>query len=359
VTILAVTLIAGATASVGHATVAYRPLSAGAAITAHVTIDGSKYMQLITSSPGCWNTISVTRYDASGNVAGSKTIVRGSGNVQLVPRDYSATYGQRTQRFLFESFNCDTDVQRLYSINLGSATAKPSLVMTGDDRHFIYDAKIDLATDRVLVLVHDDQGTRVDNVTLSGHGRKTVWRSAQSAFRDVGFSYIVPKTGGEFLLAGNKGDGWEAIRLSDFDGALWEQQERVGNGSLWAARGGVIELGDVTVFVTQDTHGWLCRDGGTSTAVTTSGCLAFAAPSLLLPGYPAVTFGGPTGAGFTLAWSSCPGLCVQRATASPGRPVLGSLTRVYSGPAARSLDIVDATNFTFAVDRTAPTVRVK
>jgi hypothetical protein len=148
--------------------------------------------QFIYETPGCQNKIMFTRFNRNGDILRQNVLVNSSGNFQLTPKFYI----QGT--LLFESFDCTTKLETLYTLNLFDLN-NPQIVF-GPTQNVIIDATIDVASKTPLVL------TSINNtyqVVTGGLVNAVLWTSQSTS----GFypQSLLTQTGYQFLVFGNYG----------------------------------------------------------------------------------------------------------------------------------------------------------
>jgi len=157
--------------------------------------------QYFYDTQGCKNKIMFVRYNRSGVVIRNNVIINSIGNYQLVPKFYIEG------TLLFESFDCDTKSETLYTVNLANpnihtvvdTNIQPQIVY-GPTTNTIEDATIDVASKTPIILVN---ANGISQVVMGGFANTVLWSSNSTS----GFSpqSLLTQTGYQFLVFGNFG----------------------------------------------------------------------------------------------------------------------------------------------------------
>lgn len=218
---------------------------------------------IIYGTYGCANEIRIQGFDISGSPLDRRTIVRSTGNVQLIPYDAS----QNPNVFLYGAFDCEAKSYRLYSQALG-IRPEAQLIAAYGPEVLLLGATWDKARNAPVVLL---RAGGVHSIQMLRDGRwDELWSRHWRDLGDYFLNGIQSRTGREFLLWGNTlGPSWQTWRL-DASGFL--ARELSGPGRIQEVAS--TPSGNANAIVGEDAS-WVCDSrsfGPVSDAIVQGRC---------------------------------------------------------------------------------------
>jgi hypothetical protein len=319
-------------------------------------------IQVITASPGCGNEIWGSRYDANGQLLGSKRLVRAAPGFQVIPKEIDYRTGQAPRNFLIQTFDCTQKKSRLYTWNIADRGAQPRLIVDLPATDTLFDAAFDPASQNVVYLRWGPNSTMsVEMLPPTGGPNTQLWNNATSS-TSITPTRLLMDTGGEFSLLGRPGSGapaatWIRLQLNSRTPMAQGYVSATGPGSIESAATGSFKLFDSgTVYSANGSQGWLCASPGTSVVVTENrNCIGFRPVSAGLAGSKVGwSFGNIRGVGSStsvLYWQGDGQNFVQPISLDPtGLPAMGALLPLQGGPGASGAYMIPAADLDRAID---------
>jgi hypothetical protein len=180
--------------------------------TSNAKADTSDLQFIYGTSASCGNEIGFSRISNLGVFKKKKVIIKADAGYSIEPLDY------RGDELLFKSSVCDSSkagsIDKLWRLNLGNPNSSPqevySLINQGTRNGIIVDAKIDIASDKTLVLawINGDQ-----QIVTAESNPLLIWSLARQGWLNAGFyaSDFDLSTGWSLSVFGsNLSDGWKS-----------------------------------------------------------------------------------------------------------------------------------------------------
>ena len=330
-------------------------------------------IQVITSTPGCGNKVEASRYNAKGKLLGTRTLIKPTPNIQVIPEEYDYRTGRKPRNFLFQTYDCNSKQQNIYEWNLAAKNSSPKLVRSTLPGEMLLDVSYDPASQNVVYIRwgQDDRDKSVDMLLRPG-GVTRIW----DGWGNLNFTPRKLRTdnGGELGIIGLTPQGpgnWAEVLVNTKRPMEQGYINRVGPGDIRSVDAGTINasggvgtgflsrLTPASVYVASGSEAWLCTGFDSEQDVRANkDCLAFRP---IAGGFsrPDVHFGSGKAKGSDrmdsvtlLYWNGGPGNnYVQPVGVDPtGLARLGSFMQLDNGPARGALDLVPATDTSHAID---------
>ena len=349
-----------AIAAVGLTTLASAPV-ASAKEPKNFDNDNIQVITSTSGSRGCGNSVEASRYNAKGKLLGSRTLIKPTPGIYVIPKDYDRLRGD-ARNFLFKTYDCDSSQQRIYEWTLSNKNSSPELMYSSSPGEMIGDVAYDRASDNIVFIRSSEGNTDSVDMLLRSGGITRIWeQSGDTGFRPV---ELRTDTGGDLGIVGMTFGGaisWTEILVNTRRPMEQGYINKIGPGAIRSADvGGIdISLNEASIYVASESQAWLCNWPGNSRDVRSdTSCVAFRPVDAGIVGPDVYISSGKAkgsdrmNAFRLLYWNGGLGRnYVQPVSADPtGLPQVGPLMRLKKGPAARARDLVPANDLEHAID---------
>jgi hypothetical protein len=219
---------------------------------------------LIYATPGCGNRIDIRALGYNGKSLGVRTLVRSTGNTELIPYDVSS----EPNVFLYASFNCDSKTFNLYTQSIGIHPVASLIASLNADTALV-GATWDMARRVPVVLIRDSK-FNYSLQMLNGGTWSQLWSAPGASFGSIYLHGVSSRSGREFIIWGDDlGNSWKAYRLSE-SGYLGEYLS--GPGKISTVARSVLDR--MNAFI-GPSGSWVCDSsayGKIADAITQSKC---------------------------------------------------------------------------------------
>lgn len=215
---------------------------------------------LVYGTYGCKNQIEIKAIGYNGEDLGTRTLVRSTRNVQLIPYDVSS----KPNVMLFGAYDCDTSTFSLFSQPISENPSLTYLANLGPE-WWLVNATWDIARDFPVVLLRD-KNYNYSIQALTGGSWQVLWSASRNSLGGFYLGGITSRTGSEFLMWGdNLASTWKVWRVGS-SGSTAEQL--TGPGSLQAIASTVLQ-GANAYIGPQGT--WVCDSSATGSVTNAIG----------------------------------------------------------------------------------------
>jgi hypothetical protein len=188
---------------------------------------------IVYGTYGCKNQIEIRAIGYNGEDLGTRTLVRSTRNVQLIPYDVSS----KPNVMLFGAYDCDTSTFSLFSQPISDNPSLTYLANLGPE-WWLVNATWDIARNFPVVLLRD-KNFNYSIQALTGGTWQILWSGNRNSLGGFYLGGITSRTGNEFLMWGdNLSSTWKVWRVGS-SGSVSEQL--TGPGSLQAIASTVLQ----------------------------------------------------------------------------------------------------------------------
>ena len=186
----------------------------------------------------CGQSLTYSRRDKTLKEFQKLALVTTDSSRAVIPLNYH----RWSKTLLFQTFNCDTKVQSLFTLNLGVKDSSPSLIVSLPPSAGISDAVIDIMTGSVMALTYSGGLPSYGITQYLSSGPVQIWNAQSAGWFNNGLTFpseLIESTGGQVFVAGsNSSSGsWrlDSVTKSSSSSSWFSSNVLVGSGSIEAA----------------------------------------------------------------------------------------------------------------------------